>query len=115
MSMDEQSKENSTQGQVVSNNIVPAMNKVVESLDMTIRPIVKEDEGPAQVQQLIRCTEQDRDRWRRSATESNMTVSAWIRETLNKEAKNILECQHPLEMMLVYPWAKICKKCNTRL
>ena len=100
---------------VVHSNIGPAMDKLAETMDMTIQPIEKEDDGPAQVQQLIRCTDADRDRWRQAAALSNVTVSAWIRQTLNAEAKTLLECDHPLNEMLLYPWAKICKKCNTRL
>jgi hypothetical protein len=99
----------------VHSNIGPAMDKLAETMDMTIQPIEKDDDGPAQVQQLIRCTDTDRDRWRQASALSNMTVSAWIRQTLNTEAKTLLECEHPLNEMLLYPWAKICKKCNTRI
>lgn len=102
-------------GVVVHSNIDAAMAKVVESMDLTIQPIIKEDDGPAQVQQLIRCTDADRDRWKQAAAVNNMTISAWIRQCLNKEAKLLLECGHPREKLLVYPWATICTKCNTRL
>ena len=105
---------NNTAG-VVHSNIGPAMDKVVESMNLSIQPIVKEDDGPAQVQQLIRCTDTDRDRWRQASSLCNMTVSAWIRQTLNNEATTLLECDHPMNMMKLYPWAKICTKCNTRL
>jgi len=115
MSKTEQNSENAYEGVVVSSNIVPAMNKVADSLNMTIQPIVKDDDGPAQVQQLIRCTENDRERWRQASMGCDMTVSAWIRQTLNNEAKNLLECQHPENMVLRYPWAIICQKCNVRL
>lgn len=115
MSKTEQNPQTPPQGVVVVSNIVPAMNKVADSLNMTIQPIVKDDEGPAQVQQLIRCTENDRERWRQASTECDMTVSAWIRQTLNNEAKKLLECDHPQNMVLSYPWATICQKCNVRL
>lgn len=96
-------------------NIVAAMNKVAESIDHSISPISKSDDGPADKQVLIRTTDQERDRWKEASSHENLTLSAWIRNTLNAEAKRILECDHPMNMMRFYPWAKICTKCGQRL
>ena len=77
--------------------------------------LVKEDDGPADKQILIRTTDYERDRWKDASSKEQLTVSAWIRKTLNTEAKNILECLHPVEFVKYYPWARTCMKCGQRL
>jgi predicted DNA binding CopG/RHH family protein len=96
-------------------NIVEAVNKVASSMEMNIHPIAKQDDGPIDKNVLIRTTENDRDRWKQAADLCGMNLSAWIRELLNDEARRLLECNHPMELMKIYPWAKICGKCNKRL
>ena len=96
-------------------NIRAAVDKVVESSDMSVRPIVKDDSGPADKQVLIRTTDAQRDYWKRAADESKVTLSAWIRETLDTAARSVLECDHPMNMTRFYPWATICAKCGKRL
>jgi len=96
-------------------NIKAAMDKVAESINPTVSGIVKPDDGPADKQVLIRTTDFERDRWKQASTNEQVTLSAWIRDTLNKEAKRILECDHPMNMIRFYPWAKICTKCSQRL
>lgn len=96
-------------------NIHAAMDRAIQSGDMSIRPIQKDDDGPAGKQVLIRTTDQDRDRWKLAAESEGLTLSAWIRTTLNIAARNILECDHPMAMTRFYPWATICTKCGKRL
>ena len=96
-------------------NIRAAIDKVMESSDLSIRPITKDDDGPADKQVLIRTTDGERDYWKRAAAESQLTLSGWIRETLNNTARSILECDHPMNMTRFYPWATICTKCGKRL
>jgi hypothetical protein len=96
-------------------NIRAAVDKVVESTDMSVRPIVKDDDGPADKQVLIRTTDSQRDYWKRAADEGKMTLSSWIRETLDNAARSVLECEHPMALTRVYPWATICTKCGKRL
>jgi hypothetical protein len=96
-------------------NIVEAINRVASSMEMNISPIAKQDDGPIDKNVLIRTTENDRDRWKQAADLCGMNLSAWIRGLLNDEARRLLECNHPMELMKIYPWAKICGKCNKRL
>jgi len=105
-------------GLYVSNdatNINAAMKKVAETIEPTIAPIEKEDDGPADKQVLIRTTDQERERWKKAATQEHLTLSAWMRTVLNAEAKRLLECDHPINMVRFYPWSKICTKCGQRL
>lgn len=97
------------------NNLGAAMKKIAESTNLTVSPMDKSEEGPAGTSVLIRTTEENRERWRKAAEISGQTMSSWIRDLLNARATELLECQHPLNMMKLYPWAKICTKCNTRL
>jgi len=96
-------------------NIRAAINKVVSSSDMSIRPMAKDEDGPAGKQVLIRTTESDRENWKKVSEMSGITLSAWIRDTLNAKARTFLECEHPSEMIRSYPWATVCTKCNRRL
>lgn len=97
------------------NNIKAAIDKVMDSDNLSIRPIAKDDDGPADKQVLIRTTDAEKEYWKRASTESQLTLSAWIRETLNNAARGILECDHPMNMTRFYPWATICTKCGKRL
>lgn len=98
-----------------NSNLDAAMKQIADSTDLSVSPIQKSEEGPAGTSVLIRTTEENRERWRRAAEVQGQTMSAWIRDILNARATELLECQHPLNMMKLYPWAKICTKCNTRL
>ena len=99
----------------IEDNIVEAVNKVASSIDMSVKTIIKTDDGPIDKTVLIRTTEYDRDRWKQSAELCGISLSVWIRELLNNEARMLLECNHPMNTMKIYPWAKICGKCNKRL
>ena len=96
------------------NNLNAAMKKVIESTDLTIKPIEGTDDGPANSQVLIRTTDTDKERWKNAAESSQMTMSSWIRSVLNDAARKILDCEHPKEMRRVYPWSDICTKCGKR-
>lgn len=103
------------QKKIPNNNIAAAMNLVAENTSLTVSPMEKNEDGPAGTSVLIRTTDENRERWRKAAEISGQTMSAWIRDILNARATELLECQHPMNMMKLYPWAKICTKCNTRL
>ena len=98
-------------------NIKAAMQKELETTlkDMSVPPSTNQQDGPADKQILIRCTEADREYWKRAADESKMTLSEFIRTSLVEAAKNVLECDHPLNRRAFYPWAEICRACGRRL
>ena len=95
-------------------NIGAAMNQVAESINPIVTPLEKIDDTPADRQVLIRTTDYDRGRWRAASTKSGVTLSAWIRDTLNREATNQLDCPHPTHQMRFYPWATLCLECGQR-
>lgn len=97
------------------NNLRAAIDKVMESDDLSIRPVAKDDAGTIDKQVLIRCTEYERDRWKQASDKAGETLSSWIRKILNDSATNSLDCSHPLNMRRYYPWAEFCLECDTRL
>lgn len=102
--------------QMFNNNLKAAMDKVAESLSFGVNPIPnKEDEGPAGAQVLIRTTQEEKDRWKKAAESQGITLSQLFRETMNKKAIELLECQHPAEHRKWFPWAEFCLKCDTRI
>jgi hypothetical protein len=98
-----------------SSNIRAAMDKVVETMTPTRRTIAKEGDAPVGSQQLIRCTEEEKDNWKTVAGNEGISVSEWIRNLLNKEALKKLVCQHPLDMRKTYAWSDKCTACGERL
>jgi hypothetical protein len=97
-------------------NLEAAMNHEAEHMDPTIPPNTGSEPGnPATSQVLIRCTSQDRERWKTSAENRGLTLSDFIRQCLNAEAANILDCPHPINMRRYYPWAEFCLECGMRL
>ena len=96
-------------------NVEAAMYEVAESMDLTVSPMAKEDDGPADKQVLIRATERDRERWKRAAEVAGVSLSALVREVMNTKATDILDCSHPPEYRKHYPWAQFCTKCDMRL
>jgi predicted HicB family RNase H-like nuclease len=96
-------------------NLDAAMDKVAEDLTPSVAPMSKDDDAPADKQVLIRATDHDKERWKRSADKEQVSMSQWIRDTLNAKAVDILDCNHPTNMRRYYPWAEFCLKCNTRL
>lgn len=98
-----------------NDNIRSAMDKVAEGIVPTVSATIDATDGPADKQVLIRTNDNERNRWKDAAALEQKSLSAWIREVLNAEAKRLLECDHPMNMMRFYPWAKICTKCGNRL
>jgi len=96
-------------------NIRAAMDKAAETMTPTRRTIAKEGDAPVGAQQLIRCTEEEKDNWKTVAANEGITVSEWIRNLLNKEALKKLVCQHPAEMRKSYPWSEKCNACGERI
>ena len=96
-------------------NVEAAMHDLAEGMDLTVSTKVSDDDGPADKQILIRATEHDRERWKRAAEVAEMSLSALIRETMNLKVAEILDCSHPPEFRVSYPWAEHCKKCGSRL
>ena len=96
-------------------NVEAAMHEIAEDLDLTVSTRVSDNDGPADKQILIRATEHDRERWKRAAEVDSVSLSALIRETMNAKVAEILDCSHPMEFRVSYPWAEHCKKCGSRL
>ena len=116
-------------GQIVSNvqptepevpvdnsNIAAAVERVASNMtNMSVKPIAeKNDDGPSDCQVLIRTMSGSRDRWKLAAEKSGLTLSSWIRETLNKSSDELLDCQHPIALQRFYPWAHVCTACGYR-
>lgn len=95
-------------------NLISAMNHVAENTSMSVSPMQKSDDAPADKQVLIRATEHDRDRWKNASNKVGVTLSSCIRDALNKEAANVLDCPHPDHQVRYYPWATICLECGQR-
>ena len=96
-------------------NIAAAMSKVMETTSMTVSRIVDEEEGTAGTQVLIRATDAEKKRWKLAAEKNGVTLSQFIRECLNQNATNTLDCAHPLNQRRYYPWAEFCLACGLRL
>lgn len=96
-------------------NIDAAMDKVAETLDMGINRNIEDDGEPSQKQVLFRASEREHRRWKDAASKNGMSMAEFIRETMNKAADKTLDCPHPMSARKVYPWANICKICNSRL
>ena len=96
-------------------NIEAAMDKVAESMTMSVSRNLEEDGEPSQKQVLLRASEREHRRWKQAAAVNRMSMAEFIRETMNREADSLLECQHPMSKRKIYPWSNICTACNTRL
>jgi len=97
-------------------NIEAAMEKVSKAIKPTMPQVIREeDDAPADKQILIRINDSDRERWKLAADKMDISMSAFIRETVNAQVSNILDCSHPINLRRYYPWAEFCLKCNMRL
>lgn len=98
-------------------NLKSAMKKEMETTlkDMSVPPSTNSADGPADKQVLIRATEQDKERWKAAADSKGVTLSDFIRATLNEASKGLLECSHPINMRRFYPWSERCLQCGLRL
>jgi predicted HicB family RNase H-like nuclease len=95
-------------------NLKVAVDKVAETLDMTVSQVIGDD-GPSTKQIIVRTTDVDHERWKAAAQKSGKSMSQFIRDAVNSRVSETLDCQHPTNMRRYYPWAEFCLKCNTRL
>lgn len=100
---------------IQENNIKAAMSQVVSSDDLRIKQVAEGEDNVVDKQVLIRVSEKDRQRWKQASEMSGKTLSSWIRDILNQEANNLLDCPHPLNEVKYYPWAQICTRCGLRI
>lgn len=98
------------------------MNEVVsEMTDTNIRPVTPTDAepgSPADKQLLVRCTEAEKDLWKKAAGANNETMAAYVRRVLNEDAQKLATCLHPRNKVKVYPWGSpplFCLACKTRI
>ena len=97
-------------------NLVPAVNKLAETLKMTRSSNIGSKPGsPASKQVLIRATEEDHARWKEAAEKSGITLSEYIRDVLNGAAKEDLDCIHPLEYRRWNLRTEKCMKCGAKI
>ena len=85
------------------NNLHAAMERAMQSGDMGIRPMAKEDDGPIGKQVLIRTTDSDRAMWKEAASTEGVTLSSWIRTNLNNAAKNTSRVRTPCKYDQILP------------
>lgn len=95
-------------------NVELAMDKVVETMDLSVSTNLGED-GPSNKQIIVRTTDNDHERWKLASQKEGKSMSQFIRDTINERVIDILDCSHPIEMRRYYPWAEHCLRCNTRL
>lgn len=99
----------------IEDNIVAAMDQVAESLEPTIGKSTGADDGKQATKQvLIRATETDHDRWKLAAESKGISLSEFVRNLCNAAAEEILDCAHPAEMRISYPWSERCMACGHR-
>lgn len=98
----------------VQDNLKVAVDKIAETMDMTMSQVVGDD-GPTTKQVIVRTTDDDHERWKRASQRDGKSMSQFIREAVNNRVAEILDCQHPMNMRRFYPWAEFCLKCNSRL
>ena len=99
----------------MQDNIEAAMEKVAESLEMSVNRNLEDSGEPSQKQVLLRASDRDHRRWKEAAARNGMSMAEFIRETMNKAADATLECNHPMKARKRYPWANICTLCRVRL
>lgn len=94
-------------------NIEAAMDKLAETLEPTRRTNTGSTPGsPALKQVLVRATDEDHQRWKDAADKQHVSVAEFVRQACNAAASKELDCSHPPEYRVVYPWSEKCKKCN---
>lgn len=102
--------------------VVEAMNDVVSDMtDIDVKPVTPTDDepgAPADKQLLVRCTEAEKDLWKKAAVANNETMAAYVRRVLNEDAQKSTTCSHPRHQVKVYPWGSppfFCLVCKTRI
>ena len=97
-------------------NIEAAMEKVAQNVSMGRRSNTGSKPGePAQKQVIIRTSEKSHDRWKKAAEIEGVSLAEFIRALADAESARLLECTHPVEFVVRYPWLVKCKKCGERL
>ena len=95
-------------------NLKAAVEKVAQNMDMTVSNAVGDD-GPTTKQVIVRTTDIDHERWKAASQKRGKSMSQFIRDAVNRQTTETLDCQHPTNMRRYYPWAELCLNCNTRL
>lgn len=99
----------------------PAGNATEAATVNLTQPLTKkantqtEPGAPADKQVIVRVTEEMRDYWKAAAEATGVSLSEYIRELVQANAEDVLECSHPVEALRTYPWSKVCLKCGVRL
>lgn len=104
------------QNNMTSDNIEAAMDKVAENISMGRRSNTGSKPGePAQKQVIVRTSERNHDRWKQAAEIQGVSLAEFIRALADAESARLLECTHPEQFIVSYPWMTKCKKCGERL
>lgn len=69
--------------------------------------------GEGTVQILIRVPARTRDRWKHAAEAHGLSMSEFIRTTVEPTVDRTLDCPH--ERRRIYPWAQFCVTCGKRI
>ena len=97
-------------------NIEAAMEHVAETTTFGVSSNINAtSREPATKQVMVRYTDLDHTRWKDAAAKLNISLSEFIRDTMNKKASELLDCQHPYSKRKSYPWSEICTACGLRL
>lgn len=98
------------------------MSEILNDMtDTTIKPVMPTDDdsgSPADKQLMVRCTQEEKDLWKKASDKNNETLASFVRRTLNESSLRTTTCPHPQHMVKFYPWSKpqfFCLACNTRI
>ena len=96
-------------------NLEPAMEKVASTMRMSRKTNTGSEPGePASKQVLLRASESDHTRWKEAAEKKGVSLAEFIRDVVNREVGQILDCPHPSNMKRFYPWATTCLQCGQK-
>jgi len=102
--------------------IVQAMDEAMDEMaDMNIKPVSPTDDehgSPADKQLMVRCTQPEKDLWKKAADSGNETLASFVRRVLNESALKATTCSHPRDFVKFYPWGTpqfFCLKCGVRI
>ena len=97
-------------------NLEVAMDKVAQNTSMGRRSNTGSKPGePAQKQVIVRTSDANHDRWKQAAEIQGVSLAEFIRALADAESARLLECTHPEQFIVRYPWMTKCKKCGERL
>ena len=102
--------------------VVQAMSDVVsEMADTNVKPVMPTDDepgSPADKQLMVRCTQSEKDLWKKASDASSETLASFVRRILNDAAMRATSCSHPQHLVKFYPWGSpqfFCTGCSKRL